>query len=84
MGIERVVLCLNTEDPEQRNLYEFVTKLPSGKKRNASGFLKTLVDREYQKQKAEYLAEKAKKTPEAPRVEVIKANNGGIRYIKKD
>lgn len=85
MGMERVALCLNTEDPEQKELYDFLTKLPNGKKRNASAFLKTLLDREYQKKKEWYLSEKKKsehekKTLEAPKGEVIKSKNGRIRY----
>jgi hypothetical protein len=75
MGIVRIALCLNTDDPEQKELYDFVSFLPSGKKRNASAFLKTLVDREYQKKK-----EQTKKAPIAPHMEVIKAN-GGIKYL---
>jgi hypothetical protein len=49
MNIKKVTLCLNVDDPEQKDLYNFVTKLPNGNKRNGSSFLKTLVDREYQK-----------------------------------
>lgn len=63
-NIKKVTLCLNVDDPEQKDLYDFVTKLPNGTKRNGSSFLKTLVDREYQK-----------KTP--PK-EVIKTTGGGI------
>jgi hypothetical protein len=77
VGIQRIALCLNTEDPEQEELYNFVTHLPNGKKRNASAFLKMLVDREYQKRKEEYV--NAKKAQNAPRVEVIKSS-GGIRF----
>jgi hypothetical protein len=73
MAIKRIPLCLNTDDPEQKELLDFVTKLPSGKKRNASAFLRMLVDREYQKKKE-------KETLEAPRVEVIKSK-GGIKYL---
>ena len=89
MGIERIALCLNTEDPEQKELFEFITKLPSGKKRNASAFLKTIADREYQRKRIQYLSKKdkfeqEKETLIAPQVEVIKSNNGGIRYLAKD
>lgn len=87
MSIKRIPLCLNTEDPDQLELIEFITTLPNGKKRNASAFLKLLVDREYQKKKEEYLADKKKqeqekKTPESASsvVGVIKTTNGGIKY----
>ncbi|SDM16826.1 hypothetical protein [Bacillus sp. OK048] len=85
MGIKRVPVCLNDEYPEQEELYEFITRLPNGKKRNSSGFLKMLADREYQKEREKYLTEKAefekiKKAQSAPRVKVIKAN-GGIKYL---
>jgi hypothetical protein len=76
MGIVRIALCLNTDDPEQKELFDFVSYLPNGKKRNASAFLKTLVDREYQKKKRE----QEKKAQSAPLVEVIKSN-GGIKYL---
>ncbi|WML44097.1 hypothetical protein [Neobacillus sp. PS3-40] len=87
MPIVKPALCLNTDDPEQKELYDFITLLPNGKKRNASSFLRTLVDREYQKRRFEYLAEKEKfiqekKTQEASSDEVIKSN-GGIKYIPK-
>jgi hypothetical protein len=81
MPIEKPALCLNTEDPEQKELFDFITKLPNGKKRNASAFLRTLVDREYQKRKDQYLAEKEKETLKAPRVEVVKRE---IKYLAKD
>jgi hypothetical protein len=76
LSIERITLCLNTQDPVQKELFEFITKLPNGNKRNASAFLKLLADREYQKEKRE----QEKKTQSAPHVEVIKAN-GGIKYL---
>lgn len=81
MSVERVALCLNLEDPEQRELYEFVTKLPNAKKRNASAFLKTLVDREYQKKKEGYWRERnEKKTQNAPLSKsIIKTDTGGIQ-----
>jgi hypothetical protein len=63
-NIKKVTLCLNVDDPEQNTLYDFVTKLPNGNKRNGSSFLKTLVDREYQR----ILQKK----------EVIKTAGGGI------
>ncbi|MFJ5716510.1 hypothetical protein [Neobacillus sp. NPDC093127] len=85
MPIMHPALCLNTDDPDQKELYEFITRLPNGKKRNTSAFLKTLVDREYQKKKEQYLAEKSKfeqekETPKAP--QVIKSS-GGIKYLGK-
>ncbi|WP_286231325.1 hypothetical protein [Neobacillus mesonae] len=88
MTIQKVSLCLNTDDPEQKELYDFITKLPNGKKRNVSGFLRTLVDREYQKKKGDYLAEKSKfehekKTHEAPQGERVKTK-GSIKYLGKD
>jgi hypothetical protein len=76
MSIVRIALCLNIEDPEQKELFDFVTVTPKGKKRNASAFLKMLVDREYQKRKGE----QQKETLKAPRVEGIKSNNG-ITYL---
>jgi hypothetical protein len=48
-NIKKVTLCLNVDDPEQKELFDFVSKLPNGSKRNGSSFLKTLVDREYQR-----------------------------------
>jgi DNA-directed RNA polymerase beta' subunit len=77
MPFEKPSLCLNTDDPEQKELFEFITKLPNGKKRNASAFLRTLVDREYQKRKNEYLAEKQKETQEASQ----RTDRGGIKYL---
>ncbi|KZE65615.1 hypothetical protein AWM68_20655 [Fictibacillus phosphorivorans] len=50
MPIKKSSLVLNTEDPEQNLLHQFVNFLPNGKKRNSSAFLRMLVDREYQKQ----------------------------------
>jgi hypothetical protein len=64
MTIKKVSLCLNVDDPEQKELYDFVTKLPSGKKRNGSSFLKTLVDREHQRT--------------LQKKEIIKSAGGGI------
>jgi hypothetical protein len=64
LDIKKVTLCLNVDDPEQRDLFNFVTKLPNGKKRNGSSFLKTLVDREYQKS--------------LQKKEVIRSAGGGI------
>lgn len=88
MPIEKPSICLNTDDPEQKELFEFLTQLPNGKKRNASAFLKTLVDREYQKKREQYLAERRKfahekETPKAPHVEEIKVK-GNIRYLAKN
>lgn len=80
LAIKRIPLCLNTDDPEQEELYRFVTSLPNGKKRNSSAFLKMLVDREYQKKKEE----RQKETLSAPHVEVIKSNKGGIKYLGKN
>jgi hypothetical protein len=75
MPIKKVNLVLNTDDPEQTELYDFVTKLPNGKKRNASGFLRTLLDREYQRYKQE------KKTQEASRKGTLyRSEKGGIKY----
>jgi hypothetical protein len=84
MPIEKLSLCLNTDDPEQKELFEFSTQLPNGKKRNTSAFLRTLVDREYQKKKDEYLAEKKKGTHEATPGKAIKSNKGNIQYLAKD
>ncbi|TMU85476.1 hypothetical protein FGG79_09640 [Bacillus sp. BHET2] len=63
-NIKKVTLCLNVDDPEQKELFEFVSKLPNGSKRNGSSFLKTLVDREYQRT--------------LQKKEVIKTSGGGI------
>jgi hypothetical protein len=81
--IKHPALCLNMDDPEQKELYEFLTQLPNGKKRNTSAFLKTLVDREYQKKKEAYRTEKTKfeqikKAQSAPSVEVVKRS---IKYL---
>jgi hypothetical protein len=83
--IKRPALCLNVEDPEQKELYDFITLLPNGKARNTSSFLKTLVDREYQRKREEYLEQKGKfeqekKTHSAPEDVVIKSENGGIKF----
>ncbi|MGD7021798.1 hypothetical protein ACQCVK_04345 [Rossellomorea vietnamensis] len=64
MTIKKVSLCLNVDDPEQKALHDFVTKLPNGDKRNGSQFLKTLVDREHQRS--------------LQKKEVIKTAGGGI------
>jgi hypothetical protein len=48
--IERIILVLNTDEPEQDQLYNFVKFLPNGRKRNASAFLRLIVDREFQRQ----------------------------------
>lgn len=68
MALKKVSLVLNIDDPEQAELYQFVTNLPNGKKRNSSSFLRTLVDRAYQAQKKEKTETK----------NVIRSNNGGI------
>lgn len=47
MQMKNVPVSFNLDDPEQLRLYNFLTRLPNGKKRNASGFIKRLVDREY-------------------------------------
>ncbi|MEH7381747.1 hypothetical protein V7138_14890 [Bacillus sp. JJ1533] len=51
MGLKKVSLVLNVDDPEQAELYKFVKNLPNGKKRNSSAFLRLLVDRAYQNEK---------------------------------
>jgi len=83
MAIVKPSLCLNTDDPEQRELYDFISFLPNGNKRNTSAFLKTLVDREYQKKKEWYASEKKKleeekKTQNAS--QKIKSEGGGITF----
>jgi hypothetical protein len=50
MPIKKSSLVLNTDDPEQKLLHQFINFLPNGKKRNTSAFLRMLVDREFQKQ----------------------------------
>jgi hypothetical protein len=83
-GIKKINLVLNTDDPEQAELYNFVNFLPNGRKRNSSSFLRTLVDREYQKKKEQHLEESKqnKKTQEASPVKVIKSAKGSglIKY----
>ncbi len=76
-NMQRIALCLNTDDPEQKELYEFVSFLPNGKRRNASAFLKILVDREYQKKREQFLHEK--KTHKASKGEVFKFTDGIIK-----
>lgn len=66
MGLKKVSLVLNTDDPEQAELYKYVKNLPNGKKRNSSAFLRILLDRAYQ-------MEKSKDKP------VIR-NGGGIKF----
>ncbi|MEH7440483.1 hypothetical protein V7182_23835 [Neobacillus drentensis] len=88
-GIKKITLVLNTDDPEQRELYEFVNCLPNGQKRNSSAFLRTLLDREYQKKREQYLEENKrysneKKTQEASSVKVIKSTKKNITYLTKD
>ncbi|SMQ86893.1 hypothetical protein SAMN05444673_6969 [Bacillus sp. OV166] len=88
-GLKKITLVLNTDDPEQRDLYRFVNSLPNGQKRNSSAFLRTLVDREYQKKKVQYLEEnqkflQEKKTQEASSVKVIKPTKKNITYLAKD
>jgi hypothetical protein len=76
MPIKKVNLVLNTDYPEQAELHDFVTKLPNGKKRNASAFLRLLADRAYQEYKQE------KKTQGASGKGILyKSENGGIKYI---
>jgi len=53
MKMKNVPVSFNLEDPEQKRLYDYLTRLPNGKRRNASGFIKRLVDREYHTQKNE-------------------------------
>lgn len=84
--MKKITLVLNTDDPEQMELYHFVNRLPNGQKRNSSAFLRTLVDREYQKKREQYLEERAKQEkktaePSSP-VKVIKSAkaNGSIKY----
>lgn len=66
MGLKKISLVLNTDDPEQAELYNYVKKLPNGGKRNSSAFLRLLVDRAFQ-------AEKSKQKT------VIRNNQGGIK-----
>lgn len=87
--IKKITLVLNTDDPEQRELYQFVNYLPNGQKRNSSAFLRTLVDREYQKKREQYLEEiqqlgQEKKTQEASLGKVVKPVQKGIKYLAKD
>jgi hypothetical protein len=72
MTIKKPSLALNIDDPEDKKLFDFVTKLPNGKKRNQSKFLRTLVVRAYQ----EYERENAKKATDF----VSRSTTGGIKY----
>jgi hypothetical protein len=74
MPIKKISLVLNTDDPVQDELYCFLNKrLVNGKKRNKSTFIRTLVDREYQK----YLQQN-KKRPSNERPQVFRSS-GGIK-----
>lgn len=53
MQMKSVQVSFNLDDPEQERLYHFLTKLPNGKRRNASGYIKRLVDRSYHTQRPE-------------------------------
>jgi hypothetical protein len=77
MAMKKVSLVLNTDDPEQAELHRFITKLPNGKKRNSSAFLKTLVDREYQSKRDSYLAEVRKKS--VPTIK-IQPESGEVKF----
>jgi len=66
MGLKKVSLVFNTDDPEQAELYKYVKQLPNGKKRNSSAFLRLLVDRAYQMDKA--------------KVKPVIRNAGGIKF----
>lgn len=74
MTLKKVSLVLNTDDPEQKELYQFVQTLPNGKKRNSSAFLRMLVDRAYQAQKKEKTETR----------NVIRSSNGGIKVSISD
>lgn len=67
MQMKNVPVSFNLDDPDQLRLYNFLTKLPNGKKRNASGYLKRLVDREYHSQRIEDARQ------------MISTGNGGIK-----
>lgn len=86
INLQRIALCLNIDDPYQKELYEFVSFLSNGKKRNASAFLKMLVDREYQKNKEQYLNQK--KTflhfEGSSKGKIIKTTNGIKFDLTKD
>lgn len=73
MPIKKASIVLNTDDPEQKELYDFINFLPNGKKRNTSAFLRTLVDREFQKRGG------SKKPAPSGNGTVIKSEGGGIR-----
>jgi hypothetical protein len=76
MTIKKPSLVLNVDDPEDEKLFDFITKLPNGKKRNQSKFLRTLVVKAYQ----EYEKENEKKATEF----VSRSMSGGIKYSLKD
>jgi hypothetical protein len=66
--MKNIGVSFNVEDPEQLALYTFIRTLPNGKKRNASAYIKTLIDREFQKSKTQDVT-KVKPT-----------SNGGIKF----
>lgn len=70
MELKKINLVLNIEDPEQAELHKFITKLPNGKKRNASAYLRMLADRAYQAHIKEKTETKS----------VIRGTNGGIKF----
>ncbi len=74
MPIKKASIVLNTDDPEQKELYDFINYLPNGKKRNTSAFLRTLVDREFQKRGG------GKKIAPSENKTVIKSEGGGIKF----
>lgn len=74
MPIKKASIVLNTDDPEQKELYDFINFLPNGNKRNTSAFLRTLVDREYQKRGG------SRRPSPSENSTVIKSEGGGIKF----
>lgn len=52
MSMKNIPISFNLDDESQLALYNFIKYQSNGKKRNASAFLKMLVDREFQKAKS--------------------------------
>lgn len=65
MAMQNIAISFNLDDESQKALYDFVKFQLNGKKRNASAFVKMLIDREYQR---------------SQQVNVMSSNvNGGIK-----
>lgn len=67
MSMKNVPIAFNIDDEEQLALYNFAKYQSNGTKRNASAYLKMLLDREFQKQKAQGV------------IKMSSSSNGGIK-----